>query len=174
MNQYLDYNTSFITPEGYCSFRHFRSGQKVQVLTQNLTWASGTVLAFGRKPLHLITFESEIDGECAEIYTTLESRWLLKPQGSFKYKANKQSPPKYMDVKHINKQVTRFGLQTDDKVQSVVTNIFNGDEVMFSLYDRKYKVINIHEDFKTCDAWGIELKEDFFFTLSNNILFGSY
>lgn len=169
MNSYLDINTSFLTPEGRCTFKHFRDGEKVRVLSQRGNWISGTVKAFGRKPLHLISLQGD---NPVQIASNPDARLLLRPQGRFVRKIDPKNPKTFKIEHHICDTIA-IHPQYNDQLFSHSLKIFSGDDLMYHLVDENYILHSIEENFKSCDAWGIELKEDFFFTLSYNILFGS-
>lgn len=167
---YLDKGQFFYTPEGLCSFKHFREGETITVLNEKGNWTKGTVRAFGRKPLHPIIFMADNDEEY-EVRCSRDARWLLQPKGVFVKKYDKAKKA-YVKERH-RCNVVSFRLQVDDHPLSIETTIFSGDEVMFILKNKNMVVSRIIDENHPGDAWGINLKEGNFFVLAENLLFGS-
>lgn len=161
---YLDKAQYFFTPEGPCSFRHFREGETVTVLNEKGNWSKGTVRTFGRKPLHPILLHDQ-DTEEYEIRAGETARWLLQPRGKFVCRNNKQT--------HRYQDVISFGLQVGDCPLSIEARIFSGDEQTFILKNKNFIVHEVLSESYSGDAWGISLKEGRFYVLAENILFGS-
>lgn len=161
---YLDKAQYFFTPEGPCSFRHFREGETVTVLNEKGNWSKGTVRTFGRKPLHSIFFH-DYNMEEYEVRIGENSRWLLQPKGKFHYKKGQET--------HCYQDVVSFNLQIGDRPLSIEAKIFSGDEQTFILKDKKYVVHDVISESYSGEAWGISLKEGFFYVLAENLLFGS-
>ena len=164
---YLDKAQYFFTPEGLCSFKHFREGETVTVLNEKGNWSKGIVRNFGRKPIHQIVFQTA--DEEFEVLANHDAKWLLKPNGKFVYRT---VAPKTIKQIHHHRDVISFKLNVDDRMQSIRTKIFSGDDLLFNLVNQNISVQEIGQENRPGDAWGISLKEGNFFVLAENLLFG--
>ena len=160
---YLDKAESFFTPEGLCSFRHYREGETVTVLNEKGNWSKGTIRAFGRKPLHPVMFVDH-NNEYSEVVCNLEAKWLLQPRWIIRKKKE--------EVKRHHRDVISFGLQVGDRPLSITTTIFSGDEVLYRLENKNLVVHEINKENHSGESWGISLKDGNFFLLEENLLFG--
>lgn len=167
---YLDKAQYFFTPEGPCSFKHFREGEKVTVLNEKGNWTNGTIHAFGRKPMHPIIFTAD-NNEEYEVRCNLDARWLLQPKNVLINKYDRINKKNIKERHHCD--VIAFGLRVDDRPLSIETTIFTGDELMFVLKNKNMVVSKIIKENHPGDAWGISLKEGHFFLLHENLLFGA-
>lgn len=166
---YLDKEQYFYTTEGLCSFKHFRDGETVTVLTEKGNWSKGVIRAFGRKPLHPILFVDD-NNEYLEVVCNLESKWLLEPRRIIKYKPDPIT--RQIVAKYHHQDVTSFGLQVGDHLLSISATIFSGDDVLFKLKNNHPIVHEINKENFPGESWGISLKDGNFFLLKENLLFG--
>lgn len=177
MSTYLDSSTFFLTPEGSCSFKHFRDGMKIKVLSHLGRWCDGTVRLIGRKPMRDFTF-TNVEGHELIIRANADTKWLVFRVPSLRWKTEKKKRLVSKDkdgvpMKTILNSQT-FTLNVGTKLHSLELSLFNGDEVTHRLSREEWVCGDISSDNKPADAWGIEMSEDFFFVLSNNIIVGSY
>ena len=77
MHNCLDVNTTFITDKGVRSFKDFKDGDKITVLTKSGQWKSAIVHNYGKDKLYRYTFYNGKKNNIKEILATENHRWYL-------------------------------------------------------------------------------------------------
>lgn len=72
----FDVNTRFITSKGVKSFKDFKDGDKIIVLTHTGEWKTATVKNYGKQELYRIIFKRG-QGKEKEVLATKNHRWIL-------------------------------------------------------------------------------------------------
>ena len=77
MHNCLDVNTAFITDKGVRTFKDFKDGDKITVLTKSGTWQKAVVHNYGRDKLYKYTFYNGKKTNTQQVLATSNHRWYL-------------------------------------------------------------------------------------------------
>ena len=77
MHNCLDVNTAFITDKGVKTFKDFKDGDEITVLTKSGTWQKAIVHNYGKDKLYKYTFYNGKKTNTQQVLATSNHRWYL-------------------------------------------------------------------------------------------------